>query len=114
MIDPSDHSYETDCDTWPWISHPSLQTYPAHPLLDSDSAWILAQAVAHLAAIRCPALGLADAMADLHASMSLLRQGHAFLPDVVADARTQDRTWSEIAAQLGTSPAAAQRRYGRR
>ncbi len=113
MIEPIDDSYAPD-DDWPWIIDPSIQTYPPHPLLDSDSAWILAKAVAELAAIRCPALGLADALADLHASMSLLRQGHAFLPDVVADARTQDRTWTEIAAQLGTSPAAAQRRYRHR
>lgn len=75
---------------------------------------MLAQAVAELAVIRCPALGLADPLADLQASMSLLRQGQAFLPNVVAGARTQDRTWTEIATQLGTSAAAAQRPYRHR
>ncbi|MHB8295899.1 MAG: hypothetical protein ACYDH5_15025 [Acidimicrobiales bacterium] len=102
-----------DTDDWPWVTHPSAQTYPAHPLVDSDSSWVLSQAVAELAVIRCPGFGVADAMADLHASVSLLRQGRAFLPAVVADARAQDRSWTEIAAQLQVSPAEASRRYGR-
>ena len=105
-------SYDDTHDAWPWIGDPSIQTYPAHPLTDADSAWVLAQAVTELAIIRCPALGVSDALADLHASVSVLRQGRAFLPQVVADARTQDRSWSEIAAQLQISPASARRRYG--
>lgn len=108
--DPADH----DADAWPWALEPSLQSYPARPLIDGDSAWILAQAVTELAVIRCPALGVTDALADLHASVSLLRQGKAFLPQVVADARAQDRSWAEIAAQLQASPALVQRRYGSR
>ncbi|GEM_PF-2758855 len=98
-------------ETWPWISDPSIQTYPAHPVIDGDSAWIPAKAVMELASIRCPVHGMADALADLHASVSLLRQGRAFLPQVVADARAQDRSWQEIAAQLQVSPATARRRY---
>ena len=97
--------------TWPWIRDPSIQTYPAHPVVDGDSAWILAKAVMELAAVRCPALGMMDALADLHASVSLLRQGRALLPQVVADARAQDRSWPEIAAQLQVSPSTARRRY---
>ena len=96
---------------WPWISDPSIQTYPARPVVDGDSAWILAKAVMELASIRCPVLGMGDALADLHASVSLLRQGRAFLPQVVADARAQDRSWQEIAVQLQVSPATAQSRY---
>ena len=103
---------DDDTDPWPWQLHPSIQTYPARPLLDQHSAWALAQAVTQLAVIRCPTLGVLDALADLHASVSLLRQGRAFLPRVVADARAQDRSWAEIATQLQISPAAAQRRYG--
>jgi hypothetical protein len=107
---------QPDCghhsDAWPWIVDPSLQTYPAHPLVDSDSAWVVARAVAELAIIRCPQLGLGDALADLHASVSLLGQGRAFLAQVVADARAQDRSWEEIAAQLQIAPTAARRRYG--
>jgi hypothetical protein len=75
--------YDYDTDAWPWVMDPSIQTYPRHPLVDSDSAWVLAQAVTELAGIRCPALGVIDALADLHASVSLLRQGRAFLPQVV-------------------------------
>jgi hypothetical protein len=103
------------CDTetrpWPWALNRASQAYPSQPLIDPDSAWILAHAVMDLAVIRCPTHGLADSLADLHASVSLLRQGHAFLPAVVADARNQDRSWDEIAAQLGVTPATARRRY---
>ena len=106
-----DHEHGHDADAWPWVLDPSLQCYPPHPLLDADSAWVFAQATAELALIRCPALGVADALADLHASVSLLRQGRSFLCQVVADAREQDRSWNEIAAQLQLTPAAAQRRY---
>lgn len=105
-------SYDDTDDAWPWVRDPSIQTYPADPLIDTDSAWVLAQAVTELAVIRCPALGVADALADLHASVSMLRQGRAFLPQVVADARAQGRSWSEIAAQLQISPVSARRRYG--
>lgn len=107
FVESNDETY-----TWPWIRDPAIQTYPVYPLIDADSAWVLAQAVTELAVIRCPVLGMADALADLHASVSMLRQGRAFLPQVVADARAQDRSWSEIAAQLQTSPATARRRYG--
>jgi hypothetical protein len=72
--------YHDDTDEWPWIKDPSIQTYPPHPLVDSESAWVLAQAVTELAVIRCPALGLMDALADVHVSVSLLRQGRALLP----------------------------------
>jgi hypothetical protein len=101
-------------EAWPWVLDPSLQAYPDHPLLDSDSAWILAQAVTELAVIRCPALGMADSLADLHASMSLIRQGQAFLTATVADARCQGRCWPEIAAQLEVRSATARRRYDTR
>lgn len=101
-----------DGDAWPWIVDPSLQCYRAHPLVDADSAWVLARAMAELAIVRCPGLVLGDALADLHASVSLFGQGRAFLPQVVADARAQDRSWGEIAAQLQIAPSAARRRYG--
>jgi len=111
MIVEPDHT-DDHADDWPWLVGAHTRTYPDHPQIDSDSAWILAQAVAELAGLRCPSLGLADSLADLHASVSLLRQGRAFLPAVVADARAQDRSWSLIAAQLQVSPASARRRYG--
>ncbi len=108
-IAPSDDTY--DVHAWPWALDPSVKTYRAHPLVDRDSAWVLALAVSDLAAIRCPVLGMTDALADLHATVSLLRQGRAFIPDIVADARLQDRSWAEIAAQLEISPAVARRRH---
>ena len=108
--EPFDHICDGR-DDWPWVLDPALQSYPPRPLIDADSAWILAQAAAELAVIRSPAFGLGDALADLHASVSLLRQGQTFLPHVVADARQQGRTWADIATQLEITPAAAQRRY---
>jgi hypothetical protein len=114
VVSTETFDYDEDItEAWPWLLDPSSQAHPAHPLVDADSASVLAQAVAELAVIRCPALGLADALADLYASVSLLHQGTAFLPQVVAEARAQDRSWAEIAAQLQISPSAAQRRYSR-
>lgn len=110
-IDACEHDHNDDTGSWPWVLEPSIQRYPPHPLLDADSAWVLARATTELAVIRCPALGVADALADLHASVSLLRQGQKFLRQVVADALDQDRTWTEIAGQLQLTPAAARRRY---
>ncbi|MGH9088934.1 MAG: hypothetical protein ACRDYZ_12630 [Acidimicrobiales bacterium] len=98
---PNDHDHNVDA--WPWVLDPSLQTYRARPLIDADAALVLAQGVSELASTRCPALGIAGPLADLHATVSLLRQGRAFIPDVLADARLQDRSWTEIAAQLEVS-----------
>ena len=109
-IVPSDDTYGV-C-AWPWALDPSVATYRAHPVVDRDSAWVLALAVSELASIRCPALGMTDALADLHATVSLLRQARAFIADIVADARLQDRSWAEIATQLEIAPAVARRRYG--
>ncbi|MHB1533138.1 MAG: hypothetical protein ACYC1D_00710 [Acidimicrobiales bacterium] len=79
--EPFDHTCDFP-DDWPWVLAPAPQSYPPFPVIDADSAWILAQAVAELAVIRCPAFGLGDALADLHASVSLLRQGQTFLPRI--------------------------------
>lgn len=113
-IVPSDDT--CDVHPWPWALDPSVATYRAHPLADADSGWVLALAASDLAAIRCPVLGMADALADLHATVSLLRQGRAFIPipDIVADVRLQDRSWAEIVTQLEIAPAVARRRYGPR
>jgi hypothetical protein len=109
-------SSDDTCDVhaWPWALDPSVATYRAHPLVDADSAWVLVLALSELSSLRCPALGMTDALAELHAALSLLRQGRVFIPDIVADARLQDRSWAEIAAQLEIAPAAARRRYGPR
>lgn len=104
-------SIEAYCADWPWILEPSLQSYKDHPQLDSDSAWVFAKAVAELAVIRCPSLGMGDSLAELHASVSLLHQGLRFLPAVVADARAQDRSWTKIAGQLDLTPTTLRRIY---
>lgn len=112
-IEPLDHHHHDHhvAEAWPWILDPSVECYPARPLVDADSAWVLAKAVSDLSCIRCPVLGMTDALAELHATVSLLRQGRAFVPQVVADARAQDRSWIEIATQLEVAPGVAQRRY---
>ena len=107
---PSDDTY--DVPSWPWALDPSVATYRGHPLVNRDSAWVLALAASDLASIRCPVLGMTDALADLHATVSLLRQGRAFIPDIVTDARLPDRSWAEIATQLEIAPAVARHRYG--
>jgi hypothetical protein len=50
--------HDHDPQDWPWLLDASLQSYPERPLVDADSAWVLAQAVTELAVIRCPALGV--------------------------------------------------------
>jgi hypothetical protein len=42
---------------------------------------------------------------------SLIEQAERFLPQLVHDARANDRTWHEIAHALGTSPDTAQLRF---
>jgi len=107
FVEPLDHHD----DAWPWILESSLRCNLARPLVGADSAWVLvALAVSDLAAIRCAVLDMTDAQADLHATVSLLRQGRAFVPDV-AGPRAQERSWTEIATQLEVAPAVAQPRY---
>ncbi len=88
----------------------SGRVYPDRPLVNGQTTWILTEAVRDLAALRCPT-GTGDFLAELHALSSLMVQAEDFLPDVVVDARSQGRSWTEIACQLGISPATAARRY---
>jgi len=108
-VEPLDH--HDNADAWPWTLESSLRCYPARSLVGAASAWVLALAVSDLAAIRCAVLDMTDAQADLHATVSLLRQGRAFVPDVVAGPRSLVDSWTEIATQLEIAPAVAQRRY---
>jgi len=95
-VEPLDH--HDNADAWPWILESSLRCYPAHLLVGADSAWVLvALAVSDFAAIRCAVFDMTDVQADLHATVSLLRQGRAFVPDVAAAPRAQECSWSEIA-----------------
>lgn len=52
------------------------------------------------------------AAADLEAGAALIRHARRRLPDIVADARDQDTSWTEIAAQLHLTRLGAMARYG--
>jgi len=79
--------------------------------MDDVSEAVLDDAVAQLTLLRSP-LSLGDALAELHAMVSLRAELHASLPLTVAAARDQDHTWPDIARQLQITPATARRRYG--
>jgi hypothetical protein len=83
---------------------PQSTTHPAHPVTDEVSAAILGDAVVQLTILRSP-LSSGDALAELHATLSLLAELNASLPATVAAARDQDHTWHDIARQLEVTPA---------
>ncbi|HMK96238.1 MAG TPA: hypothetical protein VK425_01765 [Acidimicrobiales bacterium] len=85
--------------------------YPPHPVVDDCSAAVLDDAVLSLSLLRCPML-VGDALAELHALMSLAAQISSRAPDAVTAAREQLAPWSLIGAQLGLSAADARRHYG--
>jgi hypothetical protein len=85
---------------------------PGHAVIDDDSAQAIDDAVEHLSSCRSP-LNRGDGALGLHVLVSLIAQADALLADAVAEAVDQGYTWAEIAAQLGTTPGAARRRYGR-
>lgn len=101
MTDDSDRSWPRD----PWTA-----THPGHPVTDDASAVILDDAVVRLTLLRSP-LSLGDALAELHAMVSLLAQLHATLPTTIAAAHDQDHTWQDIARQLQIAPTTARRRH---
>jgi hypothetical protein len=80
------------------------------PATDADSQAVMAEAVEGLAKLRT-AYWLGDSTVTLHALASLIAQADHMLTGAVADARDQGLTWSEIGQLLGTSQAAAARRY---
>ena len=85
----------------------------AHPdgaVADAESEAVLEDAVVTLTLLRSP-MRLGDALAELHATMSLLAEIHQRIPVVVAHARDQDHTWADIAAQLGVTASTARRRH---
>lgn len=95
----------------PWaFVDPRTITHPGHALIDDYSATVLDEAAVELTLLRSP-MQLGDCLADLHALVSLLAQIHAWLPVVVAGARDQGHSWSDIAGQLGVTAATARRRY---
>ncbi len=95
-------------ETWqmsdPWRVHPD------RPVIDDDSAQIVADAVHLLSVFRSP-MNEGHAGLRLHVLASLIAQAEALLPDAVADARDRDVYWSEIAQELGVTTTTARRRY---
>lgn len=97
----------------PWaFRDPWTTTHPDRPVTDDVSAAILDEAIRLLTLFRSP-LSLGDALAELHAMVSLLAELQNTVSATVATARDQDHTWQDIARQLQITPAAARRRYPR-
>jgi len=86
--------------------------HPTTPVVDDTSAAVLNDAMTSLAMLRHAGL-LGDAVVRLHDLASLMAQADAALPDMVAEARDQDYTWTEIGDRLGLSPVRVWWCYGR-
>jgi hypothetical protein len=95
-----------------WQASDPRRDCPGHAVIDDDSASVIDQAVELLSLCRSP-LNLGDGALGLHVLVSLINQAQALVPDAVAEALDQGYTWAEVAAQLGTTPVAARRRYRR-
>jgi hypothetical protein len=80
------------------------------PRAGDDSLDILTEAIDYLAQRRT-AYWLGDSAVHLHALASLIAQAQQLLPEAVHDARDQELTWAQIRELLGTTAAAAARRY---
>ena len=94
-------------------SKPLRLTQPGElpaPRADADSAAVLTEAVAALAALRTPCWP-GDSAVRLHVLASLTAQARQMIPEAVSQARDQGRTWAETGQLLNLSPAAAARRY---
>lgn len=83
------------------------------PTLDSDTADVLADALAALARRHTPAYCLDDPAVTVHLLAGLHRQIRADLPAAVARAGDHGLSWAEIGDLLATTRAAACNRYGR-
>jgi hypothetical protein len=80
------------------------------PAAGPDSLHVLDEAIDQLAKLRTP-YWLGDSAVRLHALTSLIAQAQQLLPRAVHDARDQELTWAQIGELLGTTAAAAARRY---
>jgi hypothetical protein len=95
------------------IGHDPRREPPPQPITDDESALILDEAIATLAALRAP-MAQTDPLAQLHALTSLVAQAHGRIPRLVADARDHDHPWTDIARQLDASRAMTLVRYAGR
>src|SRR5260370_6147655 len=79
------------------------------PFTDTASRIILENTILDLVAHRGGEYG--DAGARLSVLVSLLAEGEAWLPELVADARAQCYAWSAVADRLATTVSVARHRY---
>jgi hypothetical protein len=91
-----------------WSMLDPSRSYPATPVVDNESDVVLEEAIHSLTMMRSP-MWEGDALARLHALVSLAAQITALLPETIRDARDQDHSWEDIATQLGTSSSTARR-----
>jgi len=78
------------------------RNYPPGPVAADDTARLLDDLLDRLILLRTP-MRHGDAGAELHALTSLIAEARGRLGRVVADARDQQHSWTEIAGQLGIS-----------
>lgn len=79
------------------------------PFCDLASRVVLEHAALDLVACRGGEYG--DPGPNLSVLTSLIAEGEAWLPELVADARDYGYTWSQIADRLATTVSAARNRY---
>lgn len=86
---------------------------PNHDIVADEITGVISDAVNTLVLLRS---GRHDtnAAAEIDAVTTLIRHARSRLPDLVADARNQANSWTDIADQLGVTPAHAIARYGLR
>ncbi|MGH7416919.1 MAG: hypothetical protein ACREKB_03995 [Candidatus Rokuibacteriota bacterium] len=94
----------------PWEEIDPRRSPPDHPVVDDDSAAVMDDAVFCLTMLRSP-MRHGDALARLHALVSLMAQAEALLPDAVADAWDQDYRWKEIGHHMSLHEDTVRRRY---
>jgi hypothetical protein len=84
--------------------------YPKRPVRDEASEIVLDQALHSLQLLRAP-MYYGDAGLELHALASLRAEIDARIPPAVSDARDQNITWTDIAAQIEPTTAQTRHRY---
>lgn len=88
----------------------SRRPYPKRPVRDEASELVVDQALQSLQLLRAP-MYYGDAGLELHALVSLHAEIDARVPHVVAEARAQNITWTDIAGQLRITASHARQLY---
>ena len=107
---PADAECSCGLSVAPYEHHRPGCDRAAHPYLDVESLTLVEDALASLVSLRDSVRGGAGAVFACLAS--LIAEAQSRLPDAVADARSGERTWAQIAAWLGTTATTVRRRHG--